>query len=230
MKTEKFRGDAYKLSFLTFTMALMVACTSLNAQATVSSTKPSISKPDRKHYGIASFNTSQLLLENHTISSKFPSKESVVSIGKSHADSTRSLIQVFPWTSTVRLKEIGLLLGFEETDYRETQQFRLALYEWDNGANRSITQPVYSEKVKISPESIKSGHYLSIRFTESLGLVKGKYYALVLCPEQPRKQTIDFQLSERDFIGFSTIGSDAKPAFTDSSGRRPDLNLYLVAE
>ncbi|GAB2799443.1 hypothetical protein GCM10027275_51600 [Rhabdobacter roseus] len=200
------------------------------AQVSVRLAEPSISKPGAKGNGTVSFNTSQILMDNHTVNRQYLAPEGGLEVKNANATGTTGLIQVFPWTSTVRLKEAGFLVGFGQTNYRSGQDFRLLLYELHGTTDLKVVRTVASFPVTIPPEAVQKGKYLSFLFKESLPLEKGKQYALHLYPTQAKDQAIIFQLAETAYLGFSSLAVSQPLTLISNANRRPDLNIFLVAE
>lgn len=200
------------------------------AQVSVRSAEPSISKPGAKGHGTVSLNTSQLLMDNHTINRHYLAPEGGLEVKKTNVEGTTGLIQVFPWTSTVRLREAGFLVGFGQTNYTSDQEFRLMVYELQHTTELKVVRTVASYPVTIPQEAVQKGKYLSFHFKESLQLEKGKQYAIHLYASQTREQKINFQLAETDYLGFSSMAPSQPLTLISKTNRRPDLNVYLVAE
>lgn len=198
------------------------------AQVSVKSVSPSISRPDKKETGIVSFNDSNILLDNHTIQKRDSLITSVLEInGKAQLG---GIVQIFLWNSTVRLKEIGFLIGFEETTFTRNQKFVLEIHQLKSKTDHRSDKIVLTYPLMITSESVKKGNYLSFNFDKSIELVKGAIYAVHFYPEVNENQVIKFQLAADNLLGFSFQAPVSRMVSFSNKDQNPDLNIYLLAE
>ena len=201
------------------------------AQVKVKTVPPSISRPDKIGGGVVSFNDSNILLDNHTIQKAGSPNGNVLEINsKKQVNETGGIVQIFLWNSTVRLKEMGLLVGFEETNFTKDQKFILEIHQLKNKNDHRSDKIVLSNPLMIPAESVRKGQYLSFNFAKSLELTKGSVYAVHFYSENNEDQSIKFQLAADNLLGMSFQAPASRMVSFINKDQNPDLNIYLLAE
>ena len=222
----------HPILFFRIMLFFLVSVTFSRAQVRVQSVVPSISKPGNVETAAVSFNDANILLDNHTIHQRYMEEEGFLTVKADKENSSRrtGIVQVFPWNSTVKLREIGFLIGFKDTKYEREGHYSLEIHELDSQTKAKIAKTISSFNLVIPVKVIQKGQYLSFRFEQAVSLSKGKHYAVRLYPDKSADQEINFQLAATHLLGSSFESAAMRVTSLQSEKPENDLNIYFLAE